>query len=140
VSIYQSNTDIVRVHVGVGATGLVITGNALMPVAKVHAEAIFDAVHQQVNSVNKEATTTTGSQIRITIPAHATGYGVYAVNTQIAKGHLHAPNCSDSGNDQGTVSTAVPEGFVWCTWTRGPNQFTDGGQGPCVAIGSISKN
>jgi hypothetical protein len=101
---------------------------------RVQAEAVYDRVHEIDESVSKSVTTANGSTVKMTLPPMTRGYGLYGVAVRITSGHLYSANCAEK-DDQGIVSTAVPSHYDWCTWTRGPNVFADGGQGPCLVVG-----
>lgn len=133
VSISRSDTQIQKFHAEVKGEAPILTGNAFVPVAVVQANAIYDSIHQQTESVSKTMTSTTGSNIRLTIPPMSKGYGIYGVVVKITSGHLYSQNCTNH-DDVGNISTIIPEHFDWCTWTRGPTLFTEGGQGPCLVV------
>jgi len=134
VAMSRSTTDITKFHAEVHASGIVITGNARVPFVSVQAEAVYDRVHEIDQTVSRCVTTTSGGTVNMTLPPMTRGYGLYGVAMHITSGHLYSANCA-AKDDQGIVSTAVPSHYDWCTWTREPNVFADGGEGPCLVVG-----
>jgi hypothetical protein len=103
------------------------------PVTAAQSAAIYNSVSQTDSSVRTEASQTTGSQVQITVPAGATAYGLFGVVMDVTSGDLHAKSCPSLAQaSQETV--IIPEEYEWCTWTRGPDEFTDGGLSPCVVV------
>ncbi|GCE09538.1 hypothetical protein [Dictyobacter aurantiacus] len=140
VSISTSDTKIekfraeVQAGIEASADAPLFNGAANLEVtAEAQADAIYESVHRVSNTVSKIQTSTTGSLIQLTIPPMSRGYGLYGAMVKITSGHLYSNNCG-TPDDQGTISAIIPERFEWCTWTRGPNLFSDGGQGPCDVV------
>jgi hypothetical protein len=131
VSIEESTINGYDVHAQVDQYGLEVDPESMTPLSSEAAHAVYDYVHQTDTSVQMESTLLVGSTATTTIPPGATGYALYGVIVDVTHGTLQQRSCAPmSGNGPQTV--LLPISYYSCSWTRGPDEFTDGGQVPTV--------
>lgn len=134
IAISQSKTDIQTVHIE--ANGSAIVGGSTINVdalGTAQVDAVYNSVQQFNSSIEKTVTTSIADEAKLTVPPMVWANGIYGVFVQIVSGHLYSDNCPHH-DDFGNITTLSPYKHGWCTWTRGPNVFTGGGQGPCLII------
>jgi len=96
--------------------------------ASVQAEQILKVVYETDSIVQQAVTVSEGSNVWITVPAGATGYVLYGVEVLVVRGVMRSSGCSLPA--QRTLETVfVPMSYSYCSFVRGPDEFTDGGYG-----------
>jgi hypothetical protein len=129
VSIEESTMNGFNVDAQIDASGLEVDPESTTPLATEAAQAVFDSVHETVNSVQTEYTVNVGSQVSSTIPPGATGYALYGIIVDVARGTLKQEGCVPMSVD-GKHTVLLPVSYYSCSWSRGPDEFADGGQVP----------
>jgi len=129
VSIEESTINGFDVHAQVGQSGLEVAPESSTPLPAEAGQAVFDYVHETDNSVQTASTLNVGSRVTTTIPPGATGYALYGVIVDITHGTLQQQGCTPMA-EVGKQTILLPVSYYSCSWTRGPDEFSDGGQVP----------
>ncbi|MEY9874687.1 hypothetical protein ABH931_004187 [Streptacidiphilus sp. MAP12-33] len=133
LTIEHSTSTTEKVHAAVAGQALVVGASPFVPVAEGEATAVFDYERRTDSSVTRTSTESSNTEITVTVPPGATGYALYGVVMKWTTGDLRTTGCGGKGSD--TAGTyLLPEAHAWCTWTRGPDLFTDGDESPCTVV------
>jgi hypothetical protein len=128
VSIQETTANTTGFTAEVGGSAGFTTPVKWLPSASVQAQAIYRTVHQTDSTVQQDATVSAGSAIQMSIPAGATGYGLLGVVMKITRGDLHSAGCAEVASTR-LETVIIPTEYEWCTFVRGPDEFTAGGSG-----------
>lgn len=129
VAIEESTVNGFSVHAQIDEAGLKVNPMSTKPLSAQASQAVFSYVHQTDSSVRQEFSVQAGAQVTMTIPPGATGYALYGAIVKVTRGTLQAGGCATVTRN-GKETILVPISYHTCTWTRGPDVFTAGGQVP----------
>lgn len=129
ISIEESTVNGFSVSAWIGEAGLKVNPVSTKPLSAQASEAVFNYVHKTDSSVRQNFSVQAGAQVSMTVPPGATGYALYGAFVKVTRGTLQSSGCT-TVTDNGTETTLVPISYHYCTWTRGPDVFTIGGQVP----------
>jgi len=132
VSIEQTNKSVSSFTASVSVRAGFSLPVKWLPSASIQAQAIYTTMHETDSAVQQTVSATAGSQLQITIPVGATGYVLYGVDVQVVRGVLQSSGCS-SPAQKTPLTIFIPLHDGYCTFVRGPDQFTDGGYGTDLA-------
>jgi hypothetical protein len=134
VSVEESNSTVTTFHAAVnGSAALVAVAGVFDVAAQGRAQAVYDRVHETDSAVTISSSLSTGSVVHLTVAPGATAYGLFGVVMKVTNGDLQSTNCTGAALDS-HETFIIPTEYEWCTWTRGPDDFTDGGLSPCVVV------
>jgi hypothetical protein len=134
-TIEDSSSTVIRADATVDDNGQVTNADSeFSPMSGAQASAAFSYVHGTDHSVKTSTSLSITNTPQVEdIPPGATAYGLFGVVVKITNGDLISTNCpSLEQNSHETV--LLPQESEWCTWIRGPDEFTDGGQSHCVVV------
>ena len=129
ISTEESTVNGFSVHAQMDDAGLKVDPMSTKPLSAEAGQAVFNYVHQTDSSVQQQFSVQAGAQVTMTVPPGATGYALYGAIVKVTRGTLQADGCATVSKD-GAQTVLVPISYHYCTWTRGPDEFTAGGQVP----------
>lgn len=129
VTIEESTVNGFSLHAQMDEAGLKVNPMSTKPLSAQADQAVFNYVHQTDSSVRQEISVLAGAHVTMTVPPGATGYALYGAFVKVTRGTLQAGGCATTSKS-GRETTLVPISYHSCTWTRGPDVFTIGGQVP----------
>jgi hypothetical protein len=129
ISIEETTVNGFSIGAQVDEAGLKVNPVSTKPLSAQASQAVFNYVHQTDSSVRETFSVQAGAQVCMTVPPGATGYALYGAFVKVTRGTLQASGCT-SVTQNGIETYLVPISYHYCTWTRGPDVFTIGGQVP----------